>query len=380
MFGITKRIVVPFALVVSVLASGSTADAAVPGVATDATGNSFIAHIGQFLDSCPASDPATAQIRSDFQIRRNGIVVGAIGCTAPAAQLPIAQFSDELIVLQGLRVMYYMDRGRSGHLPWTPGSLYDWIKSQVQGIDIRDDATSAYCCYQVDGKMFFVVNAQDEVQRNFDRSWESLSGNIGLYTHEARHVAGYPHAACGDPPGSFDQVYDQNNLSAYATNYWLNKLWLTGEINVGFACLPPDAAQRARDWHDSAANSTFRFRYCDNVPPLVPVPAIPGGPCRAGIPAWAPYTAYAVDVQVVFNGRIYVASQAHTSLPDWSPTRATTLWYLPTPSAGAPWETQTRYLVGSEVTFNGSRYRALMAHVAQPNWTPPVSPTLWKKL
>jgi hypothetical protein len=200
-----------------------------------------------------------------------------------------------------------------------------------------------------------------------------------LYTHEARHVAGFPHAACGDPPGSFDQTYDENNLSAYATNYWLNKLWLTGTINVGIACLPPEKAQSARDWHDVAANNTFRFRYCDNVPPLVPVPAIPGGPCVATAEAWAPYTAYAVNAEVLFNGRVYRASLAHTSLPDWTPTRATTLWHLPTPVGLAPWETQTLYAVGSQVTYGGVRYTALAAHTSQPNWTPPTAATLWRR-
>jgi hypothetical protein len=363
-------------------AAPSATTAAVPGLGTDANGNPFIAHIGQFLDSCPGSDPAVAQIRSDFQIRRNGVIVGAINCTAPATQLPIAQYTDELIVLQGLRVMYYMDRGRSGHLPWTPSSLYDWMKSQIQGIDIRDDSTFAFCCYMLDGKMFFAVNAQDDVQRNFDREWGPLSGNIGLYTHEARHLTGPPHSfACGDPPGSMDQVYDETNLGSYGTQYVVNKLWLTGDINVGIACLPPEKAQAARDWHDSSANSTFRMRYCDNSPPLVPVPAVPGGPCRADPlpPAWAAYVAYVIGARVTFNGLVYEAAQSHNSLPNWTPTQATNLWYRPAPSDVSAWQTQTKYVVGSEVTFNGSRYRAVTAHVSQSNWTPPNTPTLWQR-
>src|SRR5262245_51201502 len=103
-----------FFLAVS-LAAASTVRAAAPGVGTDASGTPFIAHIGQFLDGCPQADPATAQVRSDLQIRRNGAIVGDIGCTAPASQLPLAQYTDALIVLQGLRVIYYMDRGQAGH-------------------------------------------------------------------------------------------------------------------------------------------------------------------------------------------------------------------------------------------------------------------------
>src|SRR6185295_341193 len=135
--------------VAACLATSTLSRAAAPGVATDAAGRPFIVNIEQFLDGCPASDPATTQIRSDFQIRRNGVPVGAIACTAPAAQMPIAQFTDELTTLQALRVMYYMDRGQTGHLPWTPTtSLYDWMKSQIQAIDIRDDmgGTAGLCC------------------------------------------------------------------------------------------------------------------------------------------------------------------------------------------------------------------------------------------
>jgi hypothetical protein len=360
--------------------AATSAHANVPGIGTDASGNLAIFNIGEFLDTCPSLDPATTQIRSDFQIRRNGSVVGAIPCSAPATQLPIAQFTDELIVLQGLRVMYYMDRGRTGHLPWTPGSVYNWMKSQVQGIDIRD-GSGAWCCFQSDGKTFFVVGAQDDVQRNFDRDWGSLSGNIGLYVHEARHLAGPPHSfACGDPPGSMDQVYDETNLSSYGTNYVLNKLWLTGGINVGIACLPPEKARAARDWHDGAANSTFRLRYCDNTPPLVPVPAVPGGACRTALPpAWAANTSYALGARVTYSSVVYEASQAHQSQSNWTPTQATNLWHRPTPSGVTAWQTQTKYIVGSEVTYSGSRYRAIAAHISQPNWTPPYSATLWQK-
>jgi hypothetical protein len=51
----------------------------------------------------------------------------------PVSQLPISQYTDELIVLQGLRAVVYMDLG-SNQLPWAPGTLYDWMKSKMTGI------------------------------------------------------------------------------------------------------------------------------------------------------------------------------------------------------------------------------------------------------
>jgi hypothetical protein len=90
--------------------------------------------IGPLLDTCPQRDPAYFQIRSDFEIRRNGVPVQEILCSEPISQLPISQYTDELIVVQGLRAVFYTDLG-STPLPWAPGmTLYDWMKSKSAGI------------------------------------------------------------------------------------------------------------------------------------------------------------------------------------------------------------------------------------------------------
>src|SRR5262245_49256995 len=81
-----------------------------------------IDNIEQFLDKCPNGDPVYATLRGDFEIRRDGVVVGAIPCAEPVSTMPLSQYTDELIAVQGLRTLYYMDLGRSGHLPWTPGT------------------------------------------------------------------------------------------------------------------------------------------------------------------------------------------------------------------------------------------------------------------
>jgi hypothetical protein len=78
-----------------------------------------ICNIKTFLEKCPTLDPACSQIRKDFVIRREGVVAGDVTCVGPISQLPIAQYTDELIVLQTLRTIYYLDKGRHGHSPWT---------------------------------------------------------------------------------------------------------------------------------------------------------------------------------------------------------------------------------------------------------------------
>src|SRR5262249_39299624 len=57
--------------------------------------------IGPLLSTCPQHDPVYSQIRSDFQIRRNGVLVQEIPCSEPISQLPTSQYTDELIVVQG---------------------------------------------------------------------------------------------------------------------------------------------------------------------------------------------------------------------------------------------------------------------------------------
>lgn len=259
-------------------AASINADTPLPaGIALDACGTPFIADIEKFLDACPASDPATIEILNDFQIRRNGVLVGEIPCSEPVSQLPLAQYADELIVLQGLRVMYYMDRGKRGHLPWTPGSMYDWMKSRIQGVDIRD-ISGAFCCELFDGKRHFAVGAQDDLNREVDRKWEWISGNIGLYGHETRHVDGFGHTSCCGRPFACDQTYDENNLSPYAVQWWLNKSWLMGDINVGFSCMSASRIQEVVNWYSSGLFHSGDL-YCDNKPPVVDLPVMPGGQC-----------------------------------------------------------------------------------------------------
>lgn len=256
----------------------SFANTALPaGLALDACGSPFIADIERFIDTCPASDPATNEILNDFQIRRNGELVVEILCNEPVSQLPVDQYTDALIVLQGLRVMYYMDRRQHGHLPWTPGSMYDWMKSRIQGIDIRDIA-GGFCCERFDGKLHFAVGAQDDFNRDFDRKFGGISGNISLYGHETRHVDGFGHTSCCGRPFGCDQTYDENNLSPYAIPWWLNKSWLMGDINVGISCMSADRVLEIVNWFSGVVFHSGDL-FCDDKPPVVTLPVTPGGQC-----------------------------------------------------------------------------------------------------
>ena len=69
----TLRVLAPIALAMLALALGVIVRAETGARATPAG----IANIAAFLDQCPTNDPAYAQIRTDFELRREGVPVGA---------------------------------------------------------------------------------------------------------------------------------------------------------------------------------------------------------------------------------------------------------------------------------------------------------------
>jgi len=235
---------------------------------------SYIQDIDQFLNTCPQNDPAFATIISDFQIRKNGGVVTSFPCSEPISAMPVSQYTDELIVLQGLRVLYYMDLGRSGHIPWTSGTLYEWIRSKIAGINLSSAGPS--CCLSIDGGRFINIPLSNDANRDFDRRWEGVSGNLSLYAHEARHVDGFGHTSCCSVSSGCDPAYDEANQSAYGIQWWLNWAWLTGHIDVGYACLGSRRVRDISNWHLGSCNNTYAPRFCDVLPPVLDMPLYPG--------------------------------------------------------------------------------------------------------
>jgi hypothetical protein len=260
-----------------VLALGQVTPDAVP--APLATSQPYIRNIAAFLEQCPDRDPAYAEISRDFEVRRNDVKTAEPVCTEPISAIPIAQYTDEIIVRQGLRVIYYMDKGQSGHLPWTSGALYPWMKSKIQGVDIIDGLVGGYCCATLDGKRFIAIGAQNDSNRDFDRTWSGISGNIDFYTHEARHVDGFPHTSCCGIANGCDDNFDPKNLTSYGVQWWLNSLWLDGTINVGDACV--GATKSMANSFRESMNSQFRGRFCTIKPDVVSAPAVPEGGCPA---------------------------------------------------------------------------------------------------
>lgn len=236
-----------------------------------------IRNIVEFLERCPQEDPAYERIRFDVEIRRNGVLVTDVPCTGIASALPIEQFTDELITLQGLRVLYHMDAGLENHLPWTDKRAYEWFVSKVGGVNLRE-TPNASCCSQFGDRIFITVPLGDTSNREFDRSWLGMAGNTSTYLHEARHRDGFPHSSCCGIQNGCDPIYDEANLGAYGIHFWMMRSWLTGLINVGMGCQGTRSASEQGVIMRNSANG-YAFRHCEQRPAQVILPAQPGGPC-----------------------------------------------------------------------------------------------------
>lgn len=230
----------------------------------------YITNIDFFVEQCPTLDPAIEEILSDFRITRDGLDIAEINCEEPISLLAIEDYTDELILVQGLRIIYYLDKGQAGHLPWTELSLYEWLKSKVGGFNISSTASFNSCC-QVwpDGTRYITLVTGDEPNRDLDRTWPWLGFNVGLIMHEARHVDGFPHVGCCPVGGAgCDLRYDESNLSPYGMQWWLTRAWLDGTLNTGYACI---AQPRQSDIFNLLLDSANKFvrRFCESPPPVL---------------------------------------------------------------------------------------------------------------
>ncbi|HEX7680119.1 MAG TPA: hypothetical protein VF713_18455 [Thermoanaerobaculia bacterium] len=241
-----------------------------------------ITDIDAFLEKCPTNDPALGRILSDFTITRDGVPVtfSASSCTEPISTLPVTQYNDAMSVLQLLRTIYYLDRDRCNYLPWTPLSLYDWLRSKVGGFNIDSTATVNQCCDTwPDGRLYMTLTTSDDTNLQYHKTWEGISVFIALLMHEARHVDGFAHVGCCPVGGvGCDPVYDESNLSPYGIQYWLEKSFLDGTIHTGYTCLSAARTSAIKSWLRGAANGGVD-RFCSSPPPLLTDTNNPPPPC-----------------------------------------------------------------------------------------------------
>lgn len=244
-----------------------------------------IDNIVVFLTTCPNNDPVYEKMRGDFIIRRNGVPVDSIHCSEPFNEMPLGLYTDELIVLQALRVIHYMDPEISDYLPWTSMSLYDWVNSNIGGINIKDGLYGGYCCEIYDDQKYIVIgDGAEELLDYYRKDWHGMSSMVTFIAHEVRHADDGPGHVTGCaawPDGTIygcDAEYNLDNLGSYGLMYWLEHAWLTGYLNIGIGCADENTAKYLIDGHLLSVNGLSENFVIQ--PPLVSKPNPPyGGPC-----------------------------------------------------------------------------------------------------
>jgi hypothetical protein len=230
---------------------------------------SRILNIQNFLSICPKDDPAFSQILKDFEIRKNGLKLNSIDFDCNDKQ------GRAMRLLQALRLYYYVDVYKpKGYLPFTNLRLYDWLKAEVKGFDLKDDFTAAGACCTLDqGRKFMTLGTEKTesaavIKYNYTE-WEFLAGYTSLIAHERRHAEptnnGYPHTGnCNNILG--DDDYNEANLGAYGVAYWLSKAFKTGVLEVGVSCL---SKQKQDEINNLIGENRWAATYfCKNAPQI----------------------------------------------------------------------------------------------------------------
>lgn len=258
---------------------GDVSASGAPGIITG------IADIGGMVRQCPDDDPAFATIAADFQLRENGVLLApTLACDGSFATVPPADFTDELIAYQVLRIAYHLSEGTAGRLPWTAQPLYAWMTAAIAGINFKTAPGQLYCCDLIEGRRYFSMSRLDAFNREQKRDWPGLASSLDFFLHEIRHTDGPGHTtgcpAFPSPTGPLgcDATYDLGYLGSYGVQYWLHAGWASGFLYIGLDCSAPDVASRYRASHVAAAND-FITRFVTGAPPPVTAGQRYGGPC-----------------------------------------------------------------------------------------------------
>lgn len=201
-----------------------------------------IEDIDAFLETCPSEAELTI-LRQDFRIFTKGQSELAeqrpYRCSEPVSAMPEDQLSDRLSVYQALRVTRHMKLNRP--LPWTTRSPYDWLKSRIDGVSLRDDS-GPFCCYNPvedpDAVSIVLPTRAPELLKSYTQFIDPRNGVglvhlILLIFHEARHVD-KPHNCDTCKVGSGCDT-NLSFMGAWAIQAYLAYALANGEIEVGLA-------------------------------------------------------------------------------------------------------------------------------------------------
>lgn len=102
-------------------------------------------------------------------------------------------------------------------------------------------------------------------------------------------------------------------------------------------------------------------------------------------PTWAADTAYAADVRVRFEGKLYRCVQAHTSQTGWEPDKTPALWTeVAKPGEIPVWKqptgAQDAYNKGDKVHYPDADGPVYESTVDNNVWSPEAYPAGWEEV
>lgn len=94
-----------------------------------------------------------------------------------------------------------------------------------------------------------------------------------------------------------------------------------------------------------------------------------------------PDSGYLVAGELYRYGNIVVQVRQSHQRTIYQPEQTPALFNVWRPEVpGQPWIAGEKVSVGTRRIYSGVLYECLQAHVTQADWTPPVTPALWKKI
>lgn len=94
----------------------------------------------------------------------------------------------------------------------------------------------------------------------------------------------------------------------------------------------------------------------------------------AGVLEWVAGEQVQTGTQRTYEGVTYRCLQAHMAQGDWTPPVTPALW------ATGEWQVGVAYAAGDLVTYQGTEYECRQAHTSISTWTPPAVLALWLPL
>ena len=96
---------------------------------------------------------------------------------------------------------------------------------------------------------------------------------------------------------------------------------------------------------------------------------------------WVAGESVLVGTLRTYEGDTYRCIQSHVTQADWTPDATPALWTAAVGElAGEEWQPWTAYAIDGVVSYDGTLYKCRQAHTSQPGWEPPNVPALWETI